>query len=148
VKTALVFLSAAVAASVLFSPMLQSRDVSQVVAADANYEAYSAARLAELRAQGKPVFINMTAAWCITCLVNEKLALSTDVVVDALADKGVTYLKGDWTNNDPAITEVLRQYETSGVPLYLMFPADASQPAEVLPQILTESIVLAALDRI
>jgi len=148
VKTALVLLSVGVAGSVLFSPMLQSRDGGQVVAADANYEAYSAARLAELRAQGKPVFINMTAAWCITCLVNEKLALSTDVVVDALADKEVTYLKGDWTNNDPAITEVLRQYETSGVPLYLMFPADASKPAEVLPQILTESIVLAALDRL
>jgi thiol:disulfide interchange protein len=148
VKTALVLLSTGVAASVLFSPMLQSRDAAQVVAEDANYEAYSAARLAELRAEGKPVFINMTAAWCITCLVNEKVALSSDVVVDALADKGVTYLKGDWTNNDPAITEVLRQYETSGVPLYLMFPADASKPAEVLPQILTESIVLAALDRI
>ena len=90
----------------------------------------------------------MTAAWCITCLVNEKVALSSDVVVDALADRDVTYLKGDWTNNDPAITEVLRQYETSGVPLYLMFPADASRPAEVLPQILTESVVLDALARI
>lgn len=145
---ALVLLSVGAAASVLFSPMLQSRDVAQAVADDASYEAYSAARLAELRTQGKPVFVNMTAAWCITCLVNEKVALSADVVVDALADKGVTYLKGDWTNNDPAITEVLRRYETSGVPLYLMFPADSSKPAEVLPQILTESIVLAALDRL
>jgi len=90
----------------------------------------------------------MTASWCITCLVNERVALSSDTITKALADNGVTYLKGDWTNNDPAITEVLKRYETSGVPLYLMFPADPSQPAEVLPQILTESIVLDALERI
>lgn len=147
-KTALVLLAVGLAGSVLFSPLLQSRAAVQTAEADANYEPYSAARLAELRAQGKPVFVNMTAAWCITCLVNEKVALSADGVVAALADKGVTYLKGDWTNNDPAITEVLRQYETSGVPLYLMFPADAGKSAEVLPQILTESIVLDALERI
>jgi len=147
-KALLVLLSVGAAASVLFSPMLQSHDAAQVVAEDANYEAYSAARLAELREQGKPVFVNMTAAWCITCLVNEKVALSSDGVVNALADNGITYLKGDWTNNDPAITEVLRQYDTAGVPLYLLFPADASRPAEVLPQILTESIVLAALERL
>jgi thiol:disulfide interchange protein DsbD len=147
-KALLVLLSVGAAASVLFSPLLQSRDAAQVVAEDANYEAYSAARLAELREQGKPVFVNMTAAWCITCLVNEKVALSSDGVVNALADNGITYLKGDWTNNDPAITEVLRQYDTAGVPLYLLFPADASRPAEVLPQILTESIVLAALERL
>ena len=90
----------------------------------------------------------MTAAWCITCLVNEKVALSADNVISALEDKNVIYLKGDWTNNDPAITAVLKEYQTSGVPLYLMFPADSNRPAEVLPQILTESIILEALERI
>ena len=110
--------------------------------------AYSAARLQQLRDEGKPVFINMTAAWCITCLVNERVALDSDTFIDAMEEKGVVYLKGDWTNNDPAITEVLKQYETSGVPLYLMFPADKSRPAEKLPQLLTEEIMLEALDRI
>jgi thiol:disulfide interchange protein len=148
-KTATVLLSVGLALSVLASPFLQTGNgPGMAIAADANYEAYSAARLAQLRSEGKPVFVNMTAAWCITCLVNEKLALSTDTVVNALADKGVTYLKGDWTNNDPAITEVLRQFETSGVPLYLMYPTDPSRPAEVLPQLLTEGIVLEALERI
>ena len=66
----------------------------------------------------------------------------------ALKAKGVTYLKGDWTNNDPAITEVLRRFNTSGVPLYLIYPADPSKPAEKLPQILTERIILDALNRI
>ena len=85
---------------------------------------------------------------CITCLVNERIALSTDEVTVAMAEKGIIYLKGDWTNNDPEITAVLKQYETSGVPLYLMFPADALKPAEKLPQILTEGILIDAMSRI
>lgn len=133
---------------VVRSPLLQTQAVAQVISADASYEAFSNARLAELRNEGKPVFVNMTASWCITCLVNEKVALDTDEFTEALADNDVTYLKGDWTNNDPEITEVLRSYETSGVPLYLMFPADPSQPAEILPQILTTGIVVDALERI
>ena len=92
--------------------------------------------------------MNMTASWCITCLVNERMALSSEAVIDAMAEKNVTYLKGDWTNNDPVITEVLKRYQTSGVPLYLMYPGDPGQPAEVLPQILTEGIIIEALGRI
>ncbi|MEY4641705.1 MAG: hypothetical protein RLZZ227_1699 [Pseudomonadota bacterium] len=136
-------------ASVLRSPFLQT-SVGGTLAVEEgqNYEPYSDARLAALRAEGTPVFVNMTAAWCITCLVNERVALSSATVIDGLAEKQVTYLKGDWTNNDPAITAVLKQYNTSGVPLYLMFPADASRPAEVLPQILTENVIIDALNRI
>jgi thiol:disulfide interchange protein len=148
VSALLILLCLAGAVSVLRSPFLQVTSVGAEVAVDANYEAFSTARLSTLRAEGKPVFVNMTAAWCITCLVNEKVALSSSSFTAALADKGVTYLKGDWTNNDPEITAVLKQYETSGVPLYLLFPADPSRPAEVLPQILTESVVLEALERI
>ena len=146
----LIMLCVGGAGSTLFTPFLQVRTATTIAAAEAgeNYESYSAARLQALRAEGKPVFINMTAAWCITCLVNEKVALGSEAFITAMTDKGVTYLKGDWTNNDPAITEVLKQYETSGVPLYLMFPADSSKPAEVLPQILTEGLMLEALERI
>lgn len=144
----LVLLSVVGAGSTLFTPFLQTRALAATASAEGeNYENYTAARLQELRAAGKPVFVNMTAAWCITCLVNERVALGTDAVIAALQQKGVTYLKGDWTNNDPAITEVLKQYQTSGVPLYLMFPADKSKPAEVLPQLLSESIVMEALAR-
>ncbi len=144
-----ILLCAGTTGSTLFTPFLQARAHAEV-AADAaeNYEPYTAARLAALRAEGKPVFVNMTAAWCITCLVNERVALGSQAFTAKLKEKGVIYLKGDWTNNDPAITEVLKQYATSGVPLYLMFPADNSKPAEVLPQILSESTVLAALGRI
>ena len=150
-RTALALGAVALVAGILASPFLQTGSASAAsgeLAADANFEPYSAARLQALRAEGKPVFVNMTAAWCITCLVNERIALSSETVVTALEEKGVTYLKGDWTNNDPAITAVLREFETAGVPLYLMYPADRSRPAEVLPQILTEGIVLEALERI
>ena len=144
----IILLCLLVTLGVLRSPLLETRTLAQPVGADAVYEQYSDARLAELRNQGKAVFVNMTASWCITCLVNERVVLSSEDFLQALAASDVTYLKGDWTNNDPEITAVLRRYETSGVPLYLMYPADSTQAAEVLPQILTTNIMLAALERI
>jgi thiol:disulfide interchange protein len=107
-------------------------------------EAFTPERLASLRSAGKPVFVNMTAAWCVTCLVNERVAIGTDEVRKAFAADDVTYLKGDWTRQDPAITAFLRQNGRDGVPLYVFFPGGGGQP-EVLPQILTESTVLRLL---
>ena len=118
---------------------------SASTSASVDHEPYSPERLAQLRAQGKPVFVNLTASWCITCLVNERVALSTDEVRDAFARQGVTYLKGDWTRQDPRITELLRQHDRSGVPLYLFYPAGTGSDAQVLPQLLTPGIVTAAL---
>jgi thiol:disulfide interchange protein len=111
---------------------------------EAGTEPFSDARLKQLRAEGRPVFVNMTAAWCVTCLVNERVALAPAAVRNAFAEHGVTYLKGDWTRQDPAISDFLRQHGRDGVPLYVLFPAGARAP-EVLPQILTEGTVLAAL---
>jgi thiol:disulfide interchange protein len=113
-------------------------------ATEASDEAYTPERLATLRAAGKPVFVNMTAAWCVTCLLNERVAISTDAVRKAFTASDVTYLKGDWTRQDPAITAFLRQNGRDGVPLYVFFPARGGQP-EVLPQILTENTVLSLL---
>ncbi|KQV53144.1 hypothetical protein ASC95_10285 [Pelomonas sp. Root1217] len=107
-------------------------------------EVYSAERLAELRAQNKPVFVNMTAAWCISCLVNERVALSRPEVKDAFAKAGVAYLKGDWTREDPNITAVLKAHGRSGVPLYLYYAPGAAE-AQVLPQILTPGLIVEAI---
>ena len=107
------------------------------------WEAYSADRLSDLRRSNKAVFINLTADWCITCLANERVAF-TENFYKSLKDNEVTYLKGDWTNNDPEITKLLNQFQRSGVPLYLMYPSGGGQP-EVLPQILRESVVLKAI---
>jgi thiol:disulfide interchange protein DsbD len=107
-------------------------------------QAYSAERLASLRAQNKPVFINATAAWCITCLVNDEAALSGANVKQAFAERHIAYLIADWTRRDPAITALLAAHGRSGVPLYLYYAPGAAEP-KVLPQILTEGEVLAAL---
>jgi len=108
------------------------------------FQPYSAERLSNLRASGQPVFINLTADWCITCLVNERVALGSEKVAQLMDDQGIVYLKGDWTNNDPQITTLLNSFQRSGVPLYLVYPR-GSGPAQILPQILSESMVLEAL---
>jgi thiol:disulfide interchange protein DsbD len=113
-------------------------------AADAQAEPWSAARVAELRAAGRPVFVNATAAWCITCQVNERVALRAAGVRDAFAAQGVAYLKADWTRGDPAISALLRDQGRDGVPLYLYWAPGAAAP-RLLPQILTEDVVLEAL---
>jgi thiol:disulfide interchange protein len=113
------------------------------------WEPYAPERVAELRASGVPVFVNFTAAWCITCLVNERVALRSPEVAVSFAVKGVAYLKADWTRRDAGIAQVLATFERSGVPLYLLYPANGAGTAKprVLPQILTEGIVLEALER-
>jgi len=109
--------------------------------ADKNWEPYSAERLKALRAKGKPVFLNFTAAWCISCLVNEKVALSQSSVIAAFRQSGITYLMGDWTNRDFEITRKLAEFGRSGVPLYVYYPGGAAAEPVVLPQILTPEIV-------
>ena len=117
-------------------------------ARDTGWESFSPTRLAELRAAGTPVFVNVTAAWCITCLVNERVALRSSAVTEAFARKGVVTLRADWTRRDAVITGVLDRFGRSGVPLYLLYPAgDGGEPA-VLPQILSERLVLDATEKI
>ncbi len=104
-------------------------------------EPFSRAKLAELQSQGRPVFVNLTAAWCITCKVNERVALKSPALAKAFKSAGITYLKGDWTNSNPEITELLQQFGRAGVPLYLFYPGHGGEP-RVLPQILTTGTVL------
>lgn len=108
-------------------------------------QAYSPELLASLRSEGTPVFVKLTAAWCITCEANERLAFSTDEVNAALNTYGVMTLKGDWTNNDPLVTQLLTEYGRSGVPLYLWFPAGHRGKGLILPQLLTNSLIIDTL---
>jgi len=123
-----------------------TRQVPLAVNAEHGWEPYTASRLASLQAQGAPVFLNMTAAWCITCLVNERVALRDVAVRDAFKDSGIAYLKGDWTQRDAAITALLNKFGRSGVPLYVFYPKGASSQPVVLPQILTPEIVLSIIN--
>ena len=113
-----------------------------------NYEIFSAARLNELQSEGRPVFLNMTAAWCITCLANEQTTLGTERVQQAMSDNDITYMKGDWTNEDPEITAVLEQFNRPSVPLYVLYPGAASKEPLILPQILTPGALSRAFESI
>ncbi len=107
-------------------------------------QSWSPQRVAELRAKGQPVFVDFTAAWCVTCQVNERTALATPAVAQAFARTHAVYLKADWTRRDPAIAEALAAQGRSGVPLYLVY-GKAAQP-QILPQLLTPGAVVAALN--
>jgi len=136
-KQAIALVVTVVALSIAIAPSDTADD-------DSLWEPYSRARLEVLRSEGRPVFINLTAAWCITCLANEKLALSSAAFADTLQANNIVYLKGDWTNRNSEITALLKEYGRSGVPLYLYYSV-GSISAQVLPQLLTEGIVQKAL---
>jgi thiol:disulfide interchange protein len=130
-----------------FAQMLDAGSTSAATSHTASgipAESYSQARLDTLRAQNRPVFVNATAAWCVTCMVNEKLALDDSRVRDAFAAHRVAYLVADWTRRNTEVTSLLSTHGRSGVPLYLYYPPGESQ-ARILPQILTPDEVLAAV---
>jgi thiol:disulfide interchange protein DsbD len=108
------------------------------------WERYSRERVQQAVAAGKPVFVDFTAAWCITCLVNERVALETPAARRAFEQAGVVKLKGDWTNRDPEITTSLKELGRAGVPLYLFWARGSERP-KILPQVLTESLILSEL---
>ena len=95
---------------------------------------------------GKPVFVDFTAAWCVTCQANKKLVLHRDGIEKAFADRGVVKMKADWTSRDATITQELARYGRNGVPLYVLY--DKAGKATVLPEILSENDVLGALAKL
>jgi thiol:disulfide interchange protein DsbD len=105
---------------------------------------FSEARLESFRAARQPVFIDMTAAWCVTCLVNERDTLTIPEVQAAFAEHHVNVLVGDWTNRNPEITAYLQENQRDGVPLYVYYPANGAPV--ILPQILTPGIVKATIN--
>jgi thiol:disulfide interchange protein/DsbC/DsbD-like thiol-disulfide interchange protein len=104
-------------------------------------EPWSPARVTELQGEGRGVFVNFTAAWCVTCKVNEAAALARPRVAQAFAEANVAYLVGDWTNRNDEIAQELAARGRAGVPLYVFYPADGGEPV-VLPQVLSESLII------
>ena len=117
---------------------------SSVAAAEAGVVAYSPQKLAELRAAGTPVFVDMTADWCVTCKANEHTVLDTQAFRDLLQRTGAVYMKGDWTDVNPGISAFLQQYHSPGVPLYVVFPKRGG-PGHQLSTVLTTAMVEQAL---
>jgi len=110
--------------------------------------AWSETELAALRNAGKPVFVDVTADWCITCIANERAVLLTDEMTAAFDAHGVTYMVADWTNYNADIARFINQHGRTGIPLYLLYPADSSEQPLILPQILTKNLMLKALNSI
>ncbi|MBX3486996.1 MAG: thioredoxin family protein [Candidatus Paracaedibacteraceae bacterium] len=120
------------------SPMIYVKPALNLI----QTEKFSRHRLQELRAQGRPVFVYATAAWCITCKANE-IALKSPAMQLTFKNQDITLLEADWTNQDPEITDYLKSFSRSGVPLYVYYPPQGD--AIILPQLLTESIIVGTL---
>ncbi len=141
--TALVLLVAGIAISLPRSSIASSSETGTVKLPE-GWEPFSEERLAELRAEGRPVFVDFTAAWCITCQWNKQNVLLAEPIRAAFRDHGVTLLQADWTRQDPNIARILQRYGRQSVPLYLYFRG-TGEP-KILPEILTSKLVLEVLD--
>ena len=144
-------LKASCLAGVLYAGyLLHTIDTQKPVEVAANkYEnqvPFSSMELDEMLARNASVFVYFTADWCVTCKLNERVALSQPSVHQAFVDKNITVMVGDWTNQNPDITKTLQRYGRIGVPLYLYFPEGRSKDnPDILPQILTPDLVIEAL---
>jgi thiol:disulfide interchange protein len=115
--------------------------------AGSRWEPWSQAAVDKYRAQGRPVFVDFTASWCLSCQVNERVALRTDQVDAAFKKANVALLKADWTSHDDAISQVLTSFGRSGVPAYALYASNQDAPV-LLPEVLTPGIVIDALSKL
>jgi thiol:disulfide interchange protein len=123
---------------------VQTATAASTPSADLTSAPWSPEAVRAAQAEGRPVLVEFTADWCVTCKINEGTSLATARTARALAETNTAYLVGDWTRRDDAIAEELARHGRSGVPLYLVYPADGGAP-RILPQILTEGLVVEAL---
>ena len=131
---------AALIGAVALIAIVPRSSVEAAAPAETGVVKFDDARLAELRKQGRPVFLYFTADWCLTCKVNERAAIDRAEVAKAFAEKHVVVMVGDWTRGDPAISRFINAHGRSGVPFYLFYPAGGGEPRE-LPQILTPGLL-------
>jgi thiol:disulfide interchange protein DsbD len=112
-----------------------------------DWQAFTPERLQAELEQGHTVFVDFTAAWCLTCKFNEANVLESGAVREAFHRHAIVKLKADWTNGDPVITKLLRQFGRPGVPLYVLYPGKSEEPI-VFPELLTKNIILEKLETV
>ena len=123
-------------------------DIGHPEAGGIEWVPFSARTLADLQTSGTSVFVDFTADWCITCKFNERTAIDTPAVQKLLQEKKVVPLRADWTNANPEITAALKSFGRVGVPFYVIYPAGRPGEPVVLPELLTEAILLDALSKL
>jgi thiol:disulfide interchange protein len=126
----------------------QAAPAADTSRSSSDWEPYSEERLAELRRAGTPVFVDFTADWCLTCQVNERVALDRDEVRARFREEGVVLMKADWTRHDETITRALAAHGRQGVPLYVLYGRTPEDPGRLLPEVLTPGLVLSTLDEV
>ncbi|MBV8629837.1 MAG: thioredoxin family protein [Silvibacterium sp.] len=123
-------------------------DLAVVGMKRARWEPFTPELVAKYRSQGRPVFIDFTASWCLSCQVNERVVLNREDVQKRLQNSGVALLRADWTRHDETIAQTLASLGRNGVPTYALYPADPQAPPVLLPEVLTPDAVFQALDGI
>jgi thiol:disulfide interchange protein DsbD len=140
--------SLVVLAFAVLSVLRGSQQVGGMLAVEDGWNPFVQSEVDALLAQGRPVFIDFTAAWCLTCQVNERVVLNTETIQEAFRARNVTLFKADWTRQDPEITAALEKLGRNGVPVYALYRGGPDEPPHLLPAILTEQIVLDALETV
>jgi thiol:disulfide interchange protein DsbD len=111
-----------------------------------HWEPFTPDLVQKYRAEGRPVFVDFTASWCLSCQVNERVVLNRSDVQQRLSSSGVALVRADWTRRDEVIAQTLASLGRNGVPTYALYPADANAQPRLLPEVLTPGIVMSALD--
>lgn len=117
-------------------------------AQDARWQPFTPEIVEKYRSEGKPVFVDFTASWCLSCQVNERVVLDRADVQERLKSSGVELIRADWTRHDETIANALAALGRSGVPTYVLYSADPNAPPKLLPEVLTPGIVFRALDEV
>ena len=140
-RTYIIWLSRAIILSSLVYPFLHLQQETKENISGIQWESFSVEKMEKIHSQGQALFINFTADWCLTCKFNEQITFKNKKVIRFFADKQIHSLKGDWTNKNPEISAVLKNYHRSGIPFYLYLPPDSPKSAAViLPELLTPGL--------
>lgn len=130
------------------TPQASALNAEQTNGTGIDWKPFTPELVATLRKEHKPVFIDFTAAWCLSCQVNERVALTSSQVRDAFEKRGIVAVKADWTNQDPVIAKALAEFGRESVPLYVLYPPNPNAKPVILPELITPGIVLSAVDKI
>ncbi|MFY9938144.1 MAG: thioredoxin family protein, partial [Silvibacterium sp.] len=145
---AVLVLAAAVALPVTAVRRSGASPVAAATTRDTQWTAFTPEVVAKYRSEGRPVFVDFTASWCLSCQVNERVVLNRPDVQERMKTSGVALVRADWTRHDEVIAQTLASLGRDGVPTYALYPADPQAPPILLPEVLTQGIVFNALDQI